>query len=96
MKMDDKYIGVKFSTLVRGEKSKDSWRVFYDVTYERSEDLETWEEKTVSIESFDKDLERAVASAAVTIGQYLSALNWDLFEDEDANTIDDKSKEVLN
>lgn len=87
--MEEKYIGRKADMNIDCELGKDGWwTVKVKITQYRSEDLENWEDTTAEIKTLDRDLNRAITNAYVTILTY-----GDLF---DENELESENKELLN
>lgn len=87
--MEEKYIGRKANMNIDCELGKDGWwTVNVEVIQYRSEDLEEWEETSASIKTIDRDLNKAITNAYVTILTY-----GDLFEE---NKTKSEEKELLN
>src|SRR3989304_2134829 len=84
-KSDDEYNGYILDSEVLCKKDKnDFWRVSYKIIQKRSIDGgETWEEKSIASSATNENLDRAYASAFLTLSIYLEKVCGNLFlEDE--------------
>ena len=54
------------------------WTVNVDVTQLRSKDFEVWEEATASVKTLDRDLDKAIGQASMSLFYY-----GDLFQDKE-------------
>ena len=74
------YIGVVYTTELTVTKNPNGeWLAVQKVTQKRSDDLEAWDERTVDFEAKHRNVDQAVAEAAVLATLYLESINYDLF-----------------
>ena len=74
------HIGAVYGTeLTIKKQDNGEWRAVQRVTQKISDDLDSWEERMVDFEAKDRNLERAVAEAAILATLYLESINYDLF-----------------
>src|SRR3990172_10318096 len=84
-KSDDEYNGYILDSEIICEKGGDNfWKVNYKIIQKRSIDGgETWEEKSIASSATNENLDRAYASAFLTLSIYLEKVSGNLFlEDE--------------
>jgi hypothetical protein len=94
--MDEKYKGqniVNTTEITRGEDG--FYTVIMKIKQQRSEDLETWEEKEVSLKVLDTDDQKAYAQAIMYMNEYIKQYDFDLFKmpDKELDT-NDETKDI--
>lgn len=82
--MAEEYIGRKYITAVDNRMDQDGfWHLTMTVVHQRSLDLLDWQKEEMTISVLDKDLERAMLKATMTISTYLEEVDYDLFKPKD-------------
>lgn len=74
------HIGVSYTTSLLVEKQENGeWLVTQTIVQKVSDDLETWEERTINFEAKGFKLDKTIAEAAVLATLYLESIKYDLF-----------------
>ena len=68
------------------------WKVELVVTQKRKEDEKDWESKSTSVKSYDRDMDRAVATVNASMARFMAACMYDLFSEEDGKASSLKTK----
>ena len=94
---ENEYVGRRWETIAEAEMQPNGmWRVKNTASHYRSTDLIAWEEKHVSINVTDSNLDRAIMESYTTIAMYLEKIGYDLFNADKTDLTKDEDKELLN